>query len=42
MDRYLQEIPLNDSTYVTVAIDHTANLRGDFPNLKERGYHHSG
>jgi hypothetical protein len=31
MDRYLQEIPLNDSTYVTVAIDHTANPQWDSP-----------
>jgi hypothetical protein len=42
MDRYLQEIPLNDSTYVTVAIDHTANPQWDSPTLKDRGYHHSG
>lgn len=41
MDRYLKEIPINDSLYVTLAIDHTANPRLNSPTLKDRGYHHS-
>jgi hypothetical protein len=41
MNRYIKEIKIEDSLYVTVAIDHTANPRLDSPTLKDRGYHHS-
>lgn len=41
MKRYLDEIPTNESLYITMAIDHTANPRLDSPTLKDRGYHHS-
>jgi hypothetical protein len=41
MERYSKEIPLDDSLYVTLAIDHTANTRLDSPTLKDRGYHYS-
>ena len=41
MNRYLKEIEISNSSYVTVAIDHTANPRLDSPTLKDRGYHYS-
>ena len=41
MTRYLEEIPLECPSSVTVAIDHTANPRLDSPTLKDRGYHYS-
>jgi len=41
MKRYIKEIPLYDSLYVTLAIDHTANTRLNSPTLKDRGYHYS-
>jgi hypothetical protein len=40
MKRYLQEIPTRESSYVTLAIDHTADPRANSPTLKDRGYHH--
>ena len=41
MKLFLKEIPINDSLYVTMSIDHTGNPRWDSPTLKDRGYHHS-
>jgi hypothetical protein len=41
MKRYLQEIPTRESSYLTLAIDHTTEPRRDSPTLKDRGYHHS-
>lgn len=41
MKRYLEEIPIEPSLYVTIAIDHTANPRLNSPTLKDRGYHHA-
>ncbi len=40
MRLYLQKIPMNDSKYITVGIDHTSVTRLHSPTLKERGYHH--
>jgi hypothetical protein len=41
MNRYLKEIEISNSSYVTEAIDHTANPRLDSPTLQDRGYHYS-
>ncbi|MGK7877789.1 MAG: transposase, partial [Xenococcaceae cyanobacterium] len=41
MKRYTEEITIDESLYVTVAIDHTSDPRLDSPTLKDRGYHHS-
>ena len=40
MRLYLQKIPMNDSKYIPVGIDHTSVTRLHSPTLKERGYHH--
>lgn len=40
MRLYLQKIPMDDSKYITVGIDHTSVTRLHSPTLKERGYHH--
>jgi hypothetical protein len=41
MNRYLKEVEISNASYMTVAIDHTANPRLDSPTLQDRGYHYS-
>ncbi len=40
MKLYLKQIPIDESEYLTVAIDHTSYQRLESPTLKDRGYHH--
>lgn len=40
MELYLQQIPGDETEYITVGIDHTSSPRPYSPTLQERGYHH--